>query len=343
MTRSIVGVGLAVVLGVAALLAQSPDDVERHIEAARVAAGAEHVGLFERVCTEARAVATPRARGARRGAGQGRGRGDAARGGARRGGPPAAPARETWHADPVKVFDNMYYVGMTEFSAWAFTTTEGIVLVDAIFDYSVEDEVVEGLRTLGLDPADIKYVVVSHAHLDHAGGAKLLQERFGARVLMGEADWDLLEQQNPSWKPRRDVVVTDGQQLTLGDLTMTFYITPGHTLGTISTVVRSVRDGDRAHVAAAWGGTAFNFGPDRARLQEYADQALRFRAIVAAADADVLFANHTDFDGSTRKLSEVRARRPGEPHPYVIGADAVQRYLTVANECAQAAVAGLTG
>jgi metallo-beta-lactamase class B len=235
----------------------------------------------------------------------------------------------------------MYYVGMTEFSAWAFATAEGIVLVDAIFDYAVEDEVVEGLRALGLDPADIRYVVISHAHLDHAGGAKLLQDRFGARVLMGEADWDLLDRQNPAWKPRRDMVVTDGQQLTLGDLTLTFYVTPGHTLGTISTVVRSVRDGGRPHVAAAWGGTAFNFGPDRARLQQYADQALRFRAIVAEAGADVLFANHTDFDGSKTKIPALAARRPGGPHPYVIGTDAVQRYLTVANECAQAALTGL--
>ena len=88
------------------------------------------------------------------------------------GGPPPPPARETWHAEPVKVFDNMYYVGMTEYSAWAITTSQGIILLDAIYDYSVEDEVVEGLKKLGLNPADIKYVIVSHGHLDHAGGAK---------------------------------------------------------------------------------------------------------------------------------------------------------------------------
>ncbi len=85
-------------------------------------------------------------------------------------------ARETWHAEPAKVFDNLYYVGMTEYSAWAITTTQGIILIDAVYDYSVEDEVVEGLKKLGLNPADIKYVLISHGHLDHAGGAKLLQE-----------------------------------------------------------------------------------------------------------------------------------------------------------------------
>ena len=97
----------------------------------------------------------------------------------------------------------------------------------------------------------------------------------------------------------------------------------------------------RGHVAAAWGGTAFNFGPDKARLQTYAASAVRFRGIVAKAGADVLFANHTDFDGTKTKIPALAQRRPGGPHPYVIGTDAVQRYVTVANECAQAAIAAL--
>jgi metallo-beta-lactamase class B len=88
--------------------------------------------------------------------------GGAAGAGRRGGGPPAPPARETWHAEPAKVFDNMYYVGMTEFSSWAITTSQGIILIDAIYDYSVEDEVVGGLKKLGLNPADIKYVLISH-------------------------------------------------------------------------------------------------------------------------------------------------------------------------------------
>ena len=49
------------------------------------------------------------------------------------------PPREQWHAEPVKVFDNLYFVGQTEYSAWAVTTSDGIILIDTIFDYSVED------------------------------------------------------------------------------------------------------------------------------------------------------------------------------------------------------------
>ena len=59
------------------------------------------------------------------------------------------------------------------------------------------------------------------------------------------------------------MVVTDGQKLTLGDTTLTLYLTPGHTEGTISTIV-PVRDGGQRHVAAAWGGTLFNFGAEPA-------------------------------------------------------------------------------
>jgi metallo-beta-lactamase class B len=236
------------------------------------------------------------------------------------------------------VFDNMYFVGQTEYSAWAITTSQGIILLDAIFDYSVEDEVTEGLKTLGLNPADIKYVIVSHGHLDHAGGAKYIQEKYGARLVMSAADYDLLDQQNPPWKPKRDMVATDGMKLTLGDTTLTLYLTPGHTEGTISTLI-PLRDGNRRHLAAAWGGTLFNFGPIRPRLAAYTRSAERFRDIATKAGADVILSNHTIYDGSKAKLPAVLARKPGERHPYVVGNDVVRRYLTVANECGQAALA----
>jgi metallo-beta-lactamase class B len=227
---------------------------------------------------------------------------------------------------------------MTEFSSWAVSTSAGIIVIDPLFDYSVEDEVVEGLRKLGLNPADIEYVLVSHGHLDHAGGAKLLQERFGARVLLTAADWDLLERDNPPWRPRRDIEITDGQKLTLGDTTLTMHFTPGHTNGTVSTLI-PLRDGANRHTAALWGGTLFNFGPDAARFAAYADSALKFRELATAAGADVLLSNHTDYDGTKQKLPALSSRVSGAAHPYVVGSESIRRYLTVANECAQAALA----
>src|SRR4029077_17834632 len=102
-------------------------------------------------------------------------------------------------------------------------------------------------------------VFFTHGTLDHAGGAKLLQERFGARVILSAADWELIGRNTQSWpKPKRDIVAIDGQRLTLGDTTLTLYLTPGHTPGTISTLI-PVRDQGRPHIAAEWGGLGFNF------------------------------------------------------------------------------------
>src|SRR5437762_13202814 len=193
------------------------DTVESHVAAAKAAARGEHTELFDRVCT-APAPAPPRGTAPAQ---------------------PAGPAdRSQWHAEPVKVFDNLYFVGQTEYSAWAVNTSDGIILIDTIWDYSVEDAVVGGLRKLGLDPARLKYALVSHAHIDHIGGAKHLQDKFGTRILMSEADWQFAETSpRLRTKPKRDMVVVDGQKLTLGDTTLTMYLTPGHTLGTVSTLI----------------------------------------------------------------------------------------------------------
>ena len=316
----------------AALAAAQSTDSEKHVAAAKAAAGADFAGVYNRICSEAvpkTAAAPPPARGT------------APR-------PPGPPPREAWHAEPVQVFDQLYFLGQTEYSVWALKTSEGIVLIDAIFDYSVDDEVAGGLKKLGLDPAQIKYVIVSHGHSDHSGGARYIQDRFNAHVLLTAADWDLLDRSSAT-KPKRDLVVADGQKLTLGDTTITMYQTPGHTLGTLSTIF-PVTDHGARHVVATWGGTAFNwmnnstpyFTPERPEsfwFKTYSDSARRFKTIAAQAGADVLISNHTIFDGSKTKLPALAARKAGDPHPHVIGTDGVQRYLTVVDECAQA---GLT-
>ena len=327
--RNLVGVLLATIVTLAVVAAQSfPDTVDGHVAAAKAAAGTEYSGIVARICvpptpTAPRnaTAATPR--------------------------PAGAPARETWYAKPVKVFDNLYFVGQSEYSAWAVTTSDGIIIIDPIFDYSVEEEVVNGLKTLGLDPNNIKLVLISHAHSDHVGGASFLQDRYKAKVIMSDADWTLLGNTKATWrKPKKDLVATDGQKLTLGDTSLTLNITPGHTLGTISTLI-PVRDGNTRHVAAYWGGTAFNWVTNRAAyitperpdsfwFNRYIDSTQRFRALAKAAGADVILSNHTNFDGSKTKLPAMATRRAGDPHPYVVGADSVSRYLTVAEECAKA-------
>jgi metallo-beta-lactamase class B len=336
--------GLAACLGIAAVAQTNLGTADSHRAAARAAAGQEFTGLLASVCPNRPAGGATAARGAGA-AGRGRGAG-ASQGAAAQAAQPAAaaarpqgPPREQWYREPQKVFDNLYFVGQTEYSAWAVTTSEGIIVIDTIFDYSVEEEVAGGLKKLGLDPTQIKYAIISHGHGDHSGGAKYLQDTFGTRILASQADWELMERGRGT-RAKRDMIVTDGQKLTLGDTTLTMYLTPGHTPGTISTIV-PVRDNGRPHVMAAWGGTAFNFtvSPERPRtywFNTYIASAQKFRDAATKAGADGVIANHLNFDNSKVKLPLMANRAPGSPHPYVIGTDAVRRYLTVAEECAKA-------
>jgi len=307
---------------------QAPaDSVEAHVAAAKTAAGQEHTAVFNSLCAAPAPAPAPAAAPQR-------GQQPATQ-------PQGPPPRSQWHAEPAKVFDNLYYLGQTEYSAWAVTTSAGIIIVDTLYDYSVEDEIVNGLTKLGLDPADIRYVLVSHGHIDHVGGAWFLQERFSARVIMSAADWDLVGRNTAAWrKPRRDMVATDGQRLTLGDTTLTLYLTPGHTPGTISTLI-PVKDRGTPHIAAEWGGTGFNFTitPDQPRkfwFEQYSKSADHFRDAVTNSGADVLIANHPSQDGAKMKLAALATRKPGEPHPFVIGNDSVKRYVTMVGECAKA-------
>ena len=125
-----------------------------------------------------------------------------------------------------------------------------------------------------------------------------------------------------------------GQNARVSRTALLILSTPGHTLGTISTLV-PVRDGGRMHLAAEWGGTGFNFEHSRARFETYAASAQRFGAIVAQAGADVHIANHTIQDNSPAKMAALEKRKAGDPHPYVVGTDSIRRYLQVAEECAR--------
>ena len=288
--------------------------VDSHVAAAKAAAGTEHVALFDSLCRPASGPPSAAS------------------------GPRPVPERSTWHAEPVKVFDNLYYVGEKEYSAWAVVTSDGVIVVDTIWAYSVEDEIVGGLKKLGFDPAKIKYAIVSHAHIDHIGGAKFLQDTYGTRVVMSAADWDFAEKSPrlpAAIKPKRDVVVADGEKLTLGDTTLSINFTPGHTPGTISLLI-PVKDGGRPHLVATWGGTGFNFELTEANFKTYIDSAVKYHDVVAKSGADILLSNHTIYDGSRTKLPAMAARKAGDPNPYVIGNDAVQRYVKVAEECARA-------
>jgi metallo-beta-lactamase class B len=257
--------------------------------------------------------------------------------------PSKAPARETWYAEPARVFDNLYFVGGKIHSSWALRTRDGIILIDTIYTYNSEELIVGGLEKLGLDPKDIKYVLISHAHADHIGGAEMLQKRYGARIVMGGPDWDWVEKYPNRYKtmaPKRDIVATDGMKITLGGTTVTVWLTPGHTPGTLSYTFTVPDRGLPVNVAYS-GGTAFNFvnntpDPGIRNFQTYIDSQRRMAEKAAAAGATVLLSNYSEFDNAYNKNRMLAGRGKG-PHPYEIGADWVQRYFLVMQGCARAA------
>ena len=167
---------LGALLASAALHAQTAaGDVEGHVAAARAAAGQEHRATFVNLCLPA----------APRGAGPG-----AAAAGPRTGGPPATPDRANWYASPYKVFDNLYWLGTRQHSSWALRTSAGLMIIDTNFAWATQPEIIDGLTALKLDPRDIKYIFISHAHGDHDQGAAELQRLSGAKIVMGAADWE---------------------------------------------------------------------------------------------------------------------------------------------------------
>ena len=294
----------------------APDSIDAHLAAAKRAAGFDFRGVLGALCV-APANAPPH---------------DVA---------PGPPPLNRWsmYTDPAKVFDDVYFVGTKDRSSWVLPTTEGIILIDTTFEYETEEVIVGGLKKLGFDPAGVKYVIISHAHPGEVGGAKLMQDRFGSRIVMGAGDWDSIEKSVnlfPHGQPKRDIAVNAEQSITLGDRTIQVVPMPGHTGGTLS-LIFEVKDNRQPLTVAFSGGTEFNFVNDVPHFDTYIDSASKFAAAASAANATVLMTNQSEFDNAATKIRLLAARRPGEPHPFEVGADGVQRYFKVFDECAQVA------
>jgi metallo-beta-lactamase class B len=153
---------------------------------------------------------------------------------------------------PGRAFDNLYFVGSKWVSTWAITTSDGIILIDAIDNEEEAERIVEaGLKSLGLDPTKVKTVIVTHGHGDHYGGANFFAQKYQSRIVASDVDWTMMETKlefdTPLWgrPPKHDVSVVDGDEVTLGDTTIDILITPGHTMGTISPIF-GVRSGSRS-------------------------------------------------------------------------------------------------
>lgn len=242
---------------------------------------------------------------------------------------------------PQQVFDNLFYVGQMAVGAWVLQTSAGLILFDALNNADEAAGIVEaGLVRLGLDPRQVKYVVITHSHADHYGGARYFKDRYGSILVASPADWEVMARPSPMDRnplfdrapPRgaSDLAVGDGSVLTLGDTIVHFALTPGHTPGTLSAWF-DVRDRGAAHRVGLYGGIGMPH--DTAARHQQISSLTHWLEVTRAAGVDAQIGNHPlHFDGPAR-LELLKYRTPGDPNPFVIGTGGYQRYVQLQREC----------
>ena len=258
---------------------------------------------------------------------------------------PGGPARDPdprpmQKVEPLKVFDNLYYVGFEQVGTWTLDTGAGLILFDTLNNpQEAETVLVPGLKQLGLDPANIKYIVLSHGHADHFGGAPYFQEHYNTPVMMTAADWNLIARpprgnSNAAAAtrvlPKRDKIINDGDTLTLGNATIRFGIYPGHTPGTIMMSVPVMDHGTRRVWLVPAGALQV---PDKASWQAFEHI---INDYFKKEMPEMVFNSHplTMSDGLA-KMAAIRAN-PSAPNPYVLGKAKTARYLDIMLACRKA-------
>ena len=251
-------------------------------------------------------------------------------------------------AKPVKMFDQLWYIGDYFVGVLVLKTSAGLIMWDAMWTEDQAEKIIEpGMRSLGLNPADVKHIIVTHGHSDHWGGTKRFQDKYGTQVHMGPEDWEVTVRSpagpGKQTPPKRDKDVVDGEKLTLGDTTVTLYISPGHTAQAVSAIF-PVTDNGTKHVASVFGGTGIPpfLADDAAKpskyasVQHYVASVRRLEELGIAAGADVGISTHPIFDGTLDKAQVVANRKGPGPNPWVLGKENLRKYMEIHAETALA-------
>jgi len=236
-----------------------------------------------------------------------------------------ATERAEWNqpVDPFRIIGNIYYVGVTGLASYLITTPHGHVLLDGGFAESAP--IIErNIATLGFRIQDVKYLLNSHAHYDHCGGLAALRRISGAQVVASRPDAEVLEsgrQKNYSSPDslfpavKVDRLISSGESVQLGGVTLTAILTPGHTKG-CTTWTTPVEDAGKTYQAVFYCSTSVAGYPlvDNARYPQIVSDYERSFAVLRQLPCDVFLAPH----GSFFHLMEKRARlAKSGPNPFV--------------------------
>jgi len=230
-----------------------------------------------------------------------------------------------WYAPqaPFALYGNTYYVGTHGISAVLITSPAGHILIDG-GPSGAETQIADHVRQLGFKVEDIRYILNSHEHFDHAGGIAALQALSGAAVLGSPAAIEALrtgqpdtrDAQYPDLKPltpaRNTRAVRDGEVVTLGPLAVTARFTPGHTLGATSWTWQSSEGGKAMHMvyadslnAMAAEGRSFSRNPLYPDARADVERSI---AKVEALECDVLVSAHPEGSDLWERLAQQATR-----------------------------------
>lgn len=234
---------------------------------------------------------------------------------------------------PFRIVGNVYYVGAAEVSSFLITTSEGHILLDSGFHETVP-QIKQNVAQLGFRFEDVKILINSHAHMDHAGGLALLKELTGAKLMVSEADSALLARggkDDPNFGNRflfqpvkTDRILRDGDTVELGEALLTARLTPGHTKG-CTTWTMKVREGLKLYdVVFAGSTTAPGYKlVDNANYPNIVrDYELTFR-LLKTLPCDVFLAAH----GSAFNLQDKLKRWRNTPHNPFINKGGLKKYI----------------
>ena len=155
--------------------------------------------------------------------------------------------------EPIKISDDLYFVGCYQASSHLIDTGDGLVLIDTGYERTLY-LVIESIWEAGFDPRDVKYIINTHWHFDHVESSGMMADLSGAKNLISEVDAPEAEKRG-YFKP--DILIRDGDKLTVGNKTFEFMLTPGHTKGTMSIFFDTTVDG-KPYRVGTFGGAGVN-------------------------------------------------------------------------------------
>jgi len=217
---------------------------------------------------------------------------------------------------PHRVMDNVYYVGTKELASFLIVTPEGLILMNS--DYETSVPVIESsVKQLGFDFKNIKILIAGHAHPDHVEGDALVKQLTGAQVVVGRVDAPRTREFRPGGKEHPiDRLVDDGDTVTLGGTTLTAHLMPGHTKGCLAWTTDLKENGKTYHALIE---CSLN-GQFLQVLDNYPGTIDDFRATYKKArtfPVDVFLSSHASFYHMAEKYEKLKARREGDPNPFV--------------------------